>query len=208
MAQSANSNDPRALRSREAIVTALREEIRAGRPVTISSVADAASVSRVTFYNNFNGLEEAAWFVIAADLRALLDQDVQERKQGTPPPEVGVDSLRREIDMLRDNHELTRLANAYRDDTGLPGIAAVLLTIVREFRSLFGDPDAPDAETENVYIASGLHGVFQVAVENGEDSASIARAAYRILPDWMQNPGQADDGPAGDGGLRSADARP
>ena len=203
MAQSANSNDPRALRSREAIVTALREQTRSGRPVTISSVADAASVSRVTFYNNFNGLEEAAWFAISADLRALLDQDVQERGQGTPPPEVGVDSLRREIDMLRDNHELTRLANAYRDDSGLPGIDAVLLTIVREFRSLFGDPDAPEAETENVYIASGLHGVFQVAVENGEDSASIARAAYKILPGWMQNPR-----PAGVGGLRSADDRP
>ena len=193
MAQSANSNDPRALRSREAIVTALREEIRAGRPVTISSVAEAASVSRVTFYNNFSGLEEAAWFAITADLRALLDQDVQERELGTPHPEAGVESLQRDIDMLRDNHELTRLANAYRDDTGLPGIAAVLLTIVREFRSLFGDPDAPDAETENIYVASGLHGVFQVAVENGEDSASIARAAYGLLPGWMQDPNQAGD---------------
>jgi len=193
VAQSANSNDPRALRSREAIVTALREEIRAGRPVTISSIADSASVSRVTFYNNFNGLEEAAWLAIAADLHALLDQDVEERDLGTPPPEVGVDSLRRIIDMLRDNHELTRLANAYRDDTGLPGIAAVLLTIVREFRLLFGDPEAPDAEAENIYIASGLHGVFQVAVENGEDSASIARTAFGLLPGWMQNPNQTGD---------------
>jgi AcrR family transcriptional regulator len=188
VARSANSNDPRALRSREAIVAALREEIRAGRPVTISSVSDAAAVSRVTFYNNFTGLEEAAWFAVAAELRGLLDRDVEERELGTPPPEVGVDSLRQVIDMLRDNHDLTRLANAYRDDSGLPGIAAVLLTIVREFRSLFGDPDAPHAEAENIYVASGLHGVFQVAVENGEDSASVARTAFALLPAWMREP--------------------
>jgi AcrR family transcriptional regulator len=188
MAQSATSNDPRAIRSREAIVTALREEVRAGRSVTISSVTEVAGVSRATFYNNFNGLEEAAWFAISDEVLGLLDLDVEARDQGAPPAEVGMLSLQRDIDMLRDNHELTRLANAYRDDSGLPGIAAILLTAVRQFREIFGDPSAPNADAENVYIASGLHGVFQVAVENGEDSASIARTAYTFLPGWMQNP--------------------
>jgi AcrR family transcriptional regulator len=188
MPQSANSNDPRALRSREAIVAALREGALSGRPVSISSVTEAAGVSRATFYNNFNSLEEAAWFAISADVKALLEQDIQARKLGTPPAEVGILSLQRNIDMLRNNHELTRLANAYRAESGLPGIAAVLHTTVREFRALLGDPTAPKADAEDIYVAAGLHGVFQVAVENGEDSASIARTAYALLPDWMRNP--------------------
>jgi AcrR family transcriptional regulator len=176
------------VRSREAIIAALREAVTSGEPVTISSVTGAASVTRATFYNNFSSMEEAAWSAISGDLKELLEQNVEERRSGTPHFAAGVETLQRTIDLLRHNHELTRLANSYRDKTGLPGIAAILLTILSDFRAQFGDPDAPNAEAENVYVAAGLHGLFQVAVENGEDSASIARAAHALMPAWMQNP--------------------
>jgi AcrR family transcriptional regulator len=188
MSPSVTSLDPRALRSRHRIIEALREELRAGRAPTISALAERADVTRATFYRNFDTIEGAAWSALLGDFEALLARDADERHHGVSPDFVGTESLRAMIDLLRLDGELSRLANAYRDDSGLPGLAVVILTQVRRFRAEFGDPDDAHAATEDVYVATGLYGVLSGAIESDAPAGSIAVAAYAMLPEWMRHP--------------------
>ncbi|GAA4683170.1 TetR/AcrR family transcriptional regulator [Frondihabitans cladoniiphilus] len=188
MSQPADYRDPRSLRSRERIIRALRAELRAGRSLTIAAVTGEAKVTRQTFYNNFDSLEEAGWFALLEDFNTLLVDDIQTRWSGASPDFVGLASLRKIVELLRAESSLSLLANGYRDEAGLTGLAAVMLSEIRRFRAEFGDPASPLAQEEDLYTATGLCGLLTVAATGDASSTSIARAAYALLPEWMRQP--------------------
>lgn len=182
------SSDPRSLRSREQILSALHTAGREGSVTTLSALSAAAGVTRATIYNHFETLEEAAWFAVRDSLEQLLDRDAAERNRGLPPAQVGVESLRRVIVLLRDEEQLARIADTFRSTAELPGLAGILLGTVQRFRADFPPPPNTGALDQDVFVAGGLYAVMSTGAWGTRDPAEVAVAAYGLLPEWMRNP--------------------
>jgi len=180
-------DDPRFRRSRDRLLAALREVARGG-DLTIPAVSAAAGVTRATFYNHFGSLEEAAWHAMRDSFDELLSQDASARRAGAHPAAVGVQSLRKIVELLRADGVLARLADSHPSDTVLPGLADVVLAQVRWFRGEFGAPTTSDPAAEEVYVAAGLYALLATGARGDGDPAEIASVAYSLLPEWMTRP--------------------
>jgi len=168
-------------------MAALRQVGREGE-LTISAVSSAAGVTRATFYNHFESLQEAAWFAMSDSYDQLLAQDVAARHEGGDPDRVGIESLRKIVEMLRADRELVRLADTYEVYSVLPGLADLHLSAQRRFRANFGPPEPVEPGAEDIYIAAGLYALLATGARGTEDAEHVASVAYSILPDWMRNP--------------------
>ncbi len=183
-----SEQDPRFRRSRESIIVALRDTARSGRPVTVSSVSSAAGVTRATFYNHFQTLEEAAWLALLDSFGQLLAVDIDKRRRGAAAELVGVQSLRKLVELLRVDAELARLAEAHRERSVLPGLAGIVLEQVHRFRAEFSAPADADADAEDVYVAAGLYALIATGARGDREAADVASTAYSMLPEWMRRP--------------------
>lgn len=185
MTNRSSPDDPRYRRSRDRMLTALREQARRG-DVTVHGVSAAAGVTRATFYNHFASLEEAAWVAMRESWDQLLVQDAAARRDGKAPQAVGLRSLRKIVELLRNDGELARLADNHRADTVLPGLADIVLTQVSFFRTEFGASAAVDTGAEEIYIAAGLYAVLSTGARGNQDPTKVAAVAYSLLPEWMR----------------------
>lgn len=183
----ASRDDPRFRRSRDRMLAALRDVARAG-DVTIAAVCAAAGVTRATFYNHFESLEEAAWVAMLDSFDDLLRQDAVARRGGADPDAVGMASLGKVVELLRVDGALARLADNHPSDSVLPGLADVILGQVRWFRSEFGAPTTADPAAEEIYIAAGLYALLANGARGERDPAEVAAVAYSLLPEWMRQP--------------------
>ena len=182
------SADPRALRSREQILSALHRVAREGTLTNLSALSAAAGVTRATIYNHFETLEEAAWFAISASFEQLMERDSSERHRGIAPELVGVTSLRSVIEMLRDEEPLARIADTYRSSSVLPGLAGILLGTVESFRGEFSTAASAESQAQDIYVAGGLYAVMSTGAWGQRDAGEVARVAYSLLPNWMRHP--------------------
>jgi AcrR family transcriptional regulator len=185
------SADPRALRSRERILSALHRAARDGGLSNLSALSAAAGVTRATIYNHFHTFEEAAWCAVRDSVEGLLEMDAAARHRGTSPDAVGIDSLRKVIGLLRDEEPLVRLADTYRSAAALPGVAGILLGTVETFRAEFspaGAESGAESESEDLYVAGGLYAVMSTGAWGTRDVGEVAAAAYSLLPLWMRRP--------------------
>ncbi|ONF73599.1 TetR/AcrR family transcriptional regulator [Amycolatopsis keratiniphila] len=192
--------DPRFTRSRRAIADALAELMERTRVCpSVSALADAAGIHRATFYNHFDSVEEAAVYVIADDFRVLHDLNISDRKKGADPATVAVATLNAMLDSLRRRESLFLVASAWRSASGLMGIGDLLLDRLRALRRDLGVEDLePERHSvEDVYAASGVHGVFSAAISGTTDcdQEEIAARLYALLPDWLRQPRSSIPGP-------------
>jgi AcrR family transcriptional regulator len=169
------------------MLTALRQVAREG-DLTIAAACAAAGVTRATFYNHFESLEEAAWVAMLDSFDELLSQDAAARRGGADPDAVGMDSLRKVVELLRVDGALARLADNHPSDSVLPGLADVVLAQVRWFRTEFGAPTTADPAAEEIYIAAGLYALLAKGARGDQDPAAVASVAYSLLPEWMRQP--------------------
>lgn len=181
--------DPRSRRSRDQILDALHRSARSNELTTMSALSAAAGVTRATIYNHFDTLEEAAWFAMLDSFEHLLESDVADRRQGAVPELVGVESLRKIVELLRAERPLVRLADTYRSDSVLPGLAGIVLETTRTFRANSSAPPTANSEAQDVFVSAGLYALIAAGAEGQRDPAEIAQEAYALLPDWMQQPG-------------------
>jgi len=179
------SADPRSLRSRDQIEAALHRLGREGTLDSISALSAAAGVTRATFYNHFDSLEEAAWYAISQSFEHNLARDIEERRSGVAPDVVGIGSLRRNVELLRDENQLVRLAESYDDDSGLPGLAGIVLALMRRFRQNAADSADGPTEAEDTYAAAGLYALMAIGARGTDDPEHVATVAYSLLPQSM-----------------------
>ncbi len=156
--------------------------------LTISAVSSAAGITRATFYNHFVSLEEAAWHAILDSFEHLMTQDTAARRDGLTPDVVGVDSLRKIVELLRANGELVRLADSYQTHSVLPGLADIVLAQIHRYRAEFGAPATVNSAAEDIYISAGLYAVLLTGARGEQDAADVASVAYSLLPEWMRRP--------------------
>ncbi|TQR83478.1 TetR/AcrR family transcriptional regulator [Mycobacterium hodleri] len=181
-------DDPRFRRSRDRLLAALRQVAREG-DLTIPAVSVAAGVTRATFYNHFTSLDEAAWYAMLDSFDELLSEDAAARRAGADPAAVGLQSLRKIVELLRVDGALARLADSYPSDTVLPGLADVVLAQVRWFRTEFGTPTTLDPAAEEIYVAAGLYALLATGARGDDDPVDVALVAYSLLPEWMRHTG-------------------
>ncbi|MFF2189396.1 TetR/AcrR family transcriptional regulator [Streptomyces sp. NPDC058155] len=193
---SAVEADPRFTRSRRAIADALADVMQRTQSCpSVSALAEAAGIHRATFYNHFDSVEEAAVYVIAEDFRALHDLNISERQSGGDTAEVAVATLNAMLDSLRQRRSLFLLASTWRSSSGLMGIGDLLLEQLYALRRDLGVDEresGPHNSVEDVYTASGVHGVFSAAVGGNTDCdpEEIAGRLYALLPAWIRQPPQ------------------
>ncbi|MER5553117.1 hypothetical protein ABT001_15815 [Streptomyces sp. NPDC002793] len=193
----ANDADPRFTRSRRAIADALADLMQRTQSCpSVSALSEAAGIHRATFYNHFDSVEEAAVYVIADDFRALHVLNISDRHMGADPTAVAVATLNAMLDSLRQRRSLFLLASTWRSPSGLMGIGDLLLEQLHALRRDLGIDEhefGPHNSVEDVYTASGVHGVFSAAVggNTGCDPEEIAVRLYALLPDWIRQPPQS-----------------
>ncbi|MEU1494858.1 hypothetical protein ABZ456_32020 [Streptomyces sp. NPDC005776] len=193
----ANDADPRFTRSRRAIADALADLMQRTQSCpSVSALSEAAGIHRATFYNHFDSVEEAAVFVIADDFRSLHDLNISDRRMGADPTAVAVATLNAMLDSLRQRRSLFLLASTWRSPSGLMGIGDLLLEQLRALRRDLGTDEresSPHNSVEDVFTASGVHGVFSAAVGGNTDCdpEEIAVRLYALLPDWIRQPPQS-----------------
>ncbi|MFJ3705303.1 MULTISPECIES: TetR/AcrR family transcriptional regulator [unclassified Streptomyces] len=191
---SAVEADPRFTRSRRAIADTLADLMeRTQTCPSVSALAEAAGIHRATFYNHFDSVEEAAVYVIAEDFRALHDLNIRDRQMGADPTAVAVATLNAMLGSLRQRKSLFLLASTWRSPSGLMGIGDLLLEQLHALRRDLGVNEqeaGANNSVEDVYTASGVHGVFSAAVGGNTDcdSDEIANRLYELLPQWIRRP--------------------
>lgn len=186
--------DPRFTRSRRAIADTLAELMKQTQSCpSVSALADAAGIHRATFYNHFDSVEEAAVYVIAEDFRSLHDLNISDHQMGTDLTAVAVATLNAMLNSLRQRRSLFLLASTWRSPSGLMGIGDLLVDRLQALRrGLSGDQheSGPHNSVEDVYTASGVHGVFAAAVGGNTncDPGEIAVQLQSLLPEWLRQP--------------------
>ncbi|GIE72907.1 hypothetical protein Apa02nite_090150 [Actinoplanes palleronii] len=181
------SSDPRSKRSRQQILDAVHRQARAGELTSISSLSAAAGVTRATFYNHFDTIEEAAWFAIHDNFDHILERAFEDRRRGISFEAAGVESLRLIVEVFRSAPQLVRLADAYDNGADLTGIAEIFRAQTAIVWVDSGRESAT-AEVEITYAAAGLYAVLAIGARGEDDPQDIARVAHAQLPEWMRQP--------------------
>lgn len=117
-------------------------------------------------------------YVIADDFRTLHDLNISDRQMGADPTAVAVATLNAMLDTLRRRKSLFLLASTWQSSSGLMGIGDLLVDQLRRLRRDLGvDEQEAGAHNsvEDVYTASGVHGVFSAAV-GGTPTATRRRS--------------------------------
>ena len=181
------SSDPRSQRSRQQILDALHRRAQQGELGSISALSADAGVTRATFYNHFDTIEEAAWFAILDSFDHLLAQSFQMRDDGIPFGEAAITSLRSIVELLRAEPSLVHLADAYDNGSDLRGLGEIFRV---QNRIVFADSGNTSdiAEVEVTYAAAGLYAVLAIGAKGNDDPEKIARVAHSLLPEWMRQP--------------------
>lgn len=181
------SADPRSRRSRQQILDALHRQAREGELTIISSLSSAAGVTRATFYNHFDTLEEAAWFAILDSFDHLLARAFKERDEGIAFDDAAIKNLQEMVELLRAEPQLVQLADGYDNGSDLRGIAEIFRV---QNRIVWTDSgrESDLAEVEVTYAAAGLYAVLSIGARGDGHPADIARVAHSLLPEWMRQP--------------------
>ncbi|MET9559388.1 hypothetical protein [Streptomyces tauricus] len=132
-------------------------------------------------------------YVIADDFRALHDLNISDRRRGGDPAELAVATLNAMLDTLKQRRSLFLLASTWQSASGLMGIGDLLLEQLHALRrdlGIDGRGSGPGNSVEDVYTASGVHGVFSAAVGGNTDCdpEEIAIRLYALLPAWIPPP--------------------
>lgn len=79
--QPAESRDPRAVRTREAVIRAATDLAGRGEPITMRRLAEEAGVSRSSLYAQFAALDDVAVMVLSRSFEQIGEADVLARAQ-------------------------------------------------------------------------------------------------------------------------------
>lgn len=185
------SSDPRSQRSRQQIVDALHRQAREGNLTSISSLSIAAGVTRATFYNHFDTIEQASWYAVLDSFDKLLVRAFREREAGAAFDDAAITNLGEIVELLRTEAQLIQLADAYDNGSELRGVAEIFRVQNRIVWTDSGSESAT-AEIEVTYVAAGLYAVLSMGARGTDHPMEIARLAHSLLPDWMRRPDPED----------------
>jgi AcrR family transcriptional regulator len=188
---SAVAADPRIARSEATIQAALLGLLAAGRPfgsLTVSEVADAAGVTRKTFYARFGSLERVVYRLVA-DLFTSIVDDIDDAMLRLPRREPAVAML------------VFRAYETHRDVLGpliaqcpsglfLPPVSAVAGRLLDRLLAVNDAPDLDEVRRDYLIavVASVVHGILTVWVRRGfsEPPEALAGLTDALLAEGIE----------------------
>ncbi|WP_139417895.1 TetR/AcrR family transcriptional regulator [Agromyces laixinhei] len=193
------SADPRAVRTRERIASAVQRLSHGGREVTVRAIVAEAAVSRATFYTHFADLEELALWLQSSTFEVLAEAERSEADAGDPAEAMLV-SQQRLVEHYAQNRALYAAVFTIPVARGMQ--SAVAQTMARRIRDHIVDradlPAALDAHLSALYIANAATGVIVAWVldEVEADADAIASHLFELMPRWMHRDRHSHDGPS------------
>lgn len=189
---SRSSRDPRAARTRSAILTAV-EELTAqgiGAP-SVSEIVTQAGISRSSFYTQFASVEELTAQIFGDALEQSRLMEVAARRRGRISDyDATKQAAAQLVEHVAEHRELYRL--------GLPSSAGAYLTAVmgvaRQLEAAACVTSAPEngvsVHTATTYLAGGMLAVLHAWVtdELTATNEQIVDQVMTMLPAWIAAP--------------------
>ena len=187
------SNDPRALRTRQKLVDAFHEAITESDPsaMSVSSLTRAAGVNRTSFYSHFSSPEDLAIHALSDLFDVVGAADIAMRSEHSVP---AVEASRR---ALRD---IVSFVSERRDSYARvlgAGAAPRLLRAVTEaftertvasLERLDTRPAEADVQVTARFLAGGVLGVIGAWLSDdppGWSPDQLVEALIQCLPGWL-----------------------
>ncbi|MBU4215790.1 MAG: TetR family transcriptional regulator [Actinobacteria bacterium] len=183
-----SSADPRVARTRARLFGAIRQLSGDGRGVTVSSVADAAGVSRSVFYTHFEDLADLALQLLEPHFAAIAAY-VQGQAQVEPHAAM-LDAQRRLVAVFVENRTLfAAVLGAERTRAVVTdGLRRAIETaLARRMDRIGGVPAPLRADVAAAYVSAASTHVL-VAWLVGDlalDEEALAQHLFALMPAWL-----------------------
>jgi AcrR family transcriptional regulator len=182
------SGDPRAARTRQAIIDAVHElAAEGGTAPTVSDIVRRARVSRSSFYTQFASVDELASVVLreafmtigTANLAMLTDGSVSVAEASR----VAVGQL---VAHVAEHRGLYRLGLAVTPSSHPEALAALAAQVRQAIAFEPGTHGGVPAETEALYVAGGILAVLRSWIQGDLVGAvdDITNQILALLPPW------------------------
>ncbi|WP_168627947.1 TetR/AcrR family transcriptional regulator [Cryobacterium sp. BB307] len=190
-ARSFNQNDPRAQRSRDAIMRVARE--LSGGPVgelTVAHIVSKAGISKSTFYQHFTGLDDVLLLLLEDALGSINYDDLVARHGEGNPLAITVLGHRRVIAQFEEHATLfTHVLTSEELSRARDGIVQLITDLLdRTMRAIPHPPDV-DIPVAARFVASGFVGVIIDWFQHGRarDPDELAASLAQLTPEWFRS---------------------
>jgi AcrR family transcriptional regulator len=187
------NTDPRAIRTREKLISAFHEAIRESGPrdMSVSALARVAGINRTSFYEHFASPEDLAIHALSELFDVVSNADIAMRAQHAVS---GAEASRRAL------HEIVSFVAARRDSYARvlgPGAAPQLLHAVAEaftertveaLEPMDVRPPEADPRITAQFLAGGVLGVVGAWLADPGSTLSAGQlvgALLQCLPGWL-----------------------
>ncbi len=189
------SNDPRALRTRQKLVDAFHAAIAESEPseLSVSSLARAAGINRTSFYSHFSSPEDLAIHALSELFDVVGDADIVRRAaHSVPAAEANRQALRDIVHFVYERRD------SYARVLG-PGAAPRLVRAVSEaftertvasLERIDSRPAKADPRVTARFLAGGVLGVIGAWLADQPSQWSpdqLVEALTQCLPGWLNN---------------------
>ncbi len=196
--------DPRAPRTRAAILAAFAELLRSGRTdATVRDIVASAGVSRATFYTHFASVDEVAVEMLGSHFARLRDVHLRERQELGARTATSVRAGQERLaDVFWSQRDILRPLMACSSSG--PAYAA----IVRAFANILEEimrteiprlPHGIDVRIAAIGVSNTLVGLL-IAWTTGAieaDRDTLVKHLVALLPQWASEPDSPPTHPVG-----------
>lgn len=184
------SADPRPARTRTAIVAALKDAVASGEPVSVSSLARRAGISRSAFYTHFATLDDLAVYALDEVFKAVAEQDVLARSSGA---QSGADTARRSLRVLVDHLSAHRqlYGGLFATSARSPAQSAIVDRFTDVTRRVLpyvdNPPEGVNPDASAAFVGAGIMGLLGswLRGELDLDPEGAVEQLLRVIPPWM-----------------------
>jgi len=188
-----DNTDPRAVRTRQKLISAFHQAIRDSEPrdMSVSALARAAGINRTSFYEHFASPEDLAIHALSELFDVVSNADIAMRAQHAV---TGAEASRRAL------HEIVSFVAAQRDSYARvlgPGAAPRLLhavgaafteRTVQALEPMDVRPSEADPRITAQFLAGGVLGVVGAWLAESEPALGpdqVVEALIQCLPGWL-----------------------
>jgi AcrR family transcriptional regulator len=182
------SGDPRAARTRQAIIDTVHELAAEGEAApSVSDIVRRAGVSRSSFYTQFASVDELAGVILreafmtigTANLAMLADG-------GVSVAEAGLVAVGQLVAHVAEHRGLYRLGLAVAPSSHPEALAALAAQVRQAIALAVGTHGGVPAETEALYVAGGILAVLRSWIQGDLPGTvdDITNQILALLPPW------------------------
>jgi AcrR family transcriptional regulator len=182
------SGDPRAARTRQAIIHAVHElAAEGGAAPSVSDIVRRAGVSRSSFYTQFASLDELAGVVLREAFATIgTDTVAMRRVSGVSADEADRVAVGQLIAHVAEHRGLYQLWLAAAPSFHPEALDALTTQVRRVLALAAGPHGGVPAETEAVYVAGGMLAVLRHWVQGDlpGTASDITDQILALRPSW------------------------